>query len=199
MAHPTRAEWPLSIHGLGCLASAALLTDDRRGPRHLAADLELGPWDDVTESIEEHLAMGEAAVTSEKVELMGEPLSGTEPGETSELMTSLEREGRYIIACFIPRGFIPRGLIPEVLAGFGVTEDMPHEDCPLEAQAILDNPPHVAAGMFLEFTATAAGTELGPLPGAEESTERGAAETEAWADHFPMATMTRHHHRMAAL
>ena len=33
-----------------------------------------------------------------------------------------------------------------------------------EAQAILSNPPHLAAGMIQEFTVTAAGTEFGPMP-----------------------------------
>jgi hypothetical protein len=127
--------------------------------------------DDVTESTEELLAMGEAAITSGKVELIGDPPPGAVPGETSELMTSLEREGRYVIVCFIPQGFIP-----EVLAELGVTEGMAQEDWPPEAKAILSNPPHVVAGMFQDFTVTAPGTEPGPLP-EMEATEDAAEDT----------------------
>ena len=136
--------------------------------------------DDVTESFEELLAMGEAAITSGKVELIGEPPPGASPGETSAFATELEREGRYLIGCFIPQGFIP-----EVLADLGVTEDMAQEDWPPEAQAIMNNPPHVAAGMFQEFTVTAAGTELGPLPemeATEDAAEDAADDAEEQAD-----------------
>ena len=136
--------------------------------------------DDVTESVEELLAMGEAAVTSGKVELIGEPPPGAVPGETSELATSLDREGRYVIVCVIPQG-----MVPDVLEGFGVTEDMAQEDWPPEAQAIMNNPPHVAAGMFQAFTVTAVGTEPGPLPemeATEDAAEDAADDAEEHAD-----------------
>ena len=128
--------------------------------------------DDTTEPLEELLAMGEAAIEQGKVEIIGgEPLIAN-PGEVADGSLSLEREGGYVALCFVPQG-----LVPEQLEEWGVTENTPPEEWPAEAQAILANPPHLAAGMIQEFVVTAEGTEVGPLPGGD--TEEEAAEEES--------------------
>jgi hypothetical protein len=131
--------------------------------------------DDTTESLEELLAMGDAAIAEGKVEIIGgEPLIAN-PGEVANGSLSLEREGDYVALCFVPQG-----LVPEQLEEWGVTEDTPPEEWPAEAQAILANPPHLAAGMIQEFVVTAEGTEAGELPEAEvdEMAPEGESATE---------------------
>ena len=120
--------------------------------------------DDTTESLEELLAMGDEALESGKVVLVGEGPLFSVPGETAEGSLSLEQEGRYVALCFIPQGFDPAAL---EAAGIGLNDLGPETDpstLPEEVQAIMANPPHLAAGMLQEFTVTAAGTEPGPLP-----------------------------------
>ncbi len=110
--------------------------------------------DDVTESFEEILAMSEEGTDPMEaglIEMVGEEPLIAEPGQTAEGSLTVDREGRYVALCFIPQGFVP-----ETLAGFGVTEDMPEEEWPPEAQAIRANPPHVFAGMVQELTVVAA-------------------------------------------
>jgi plastocyanin len=122
--------------------------------------------DDTTESLEELLAMGDAALTEGKVEIVGEGPLFANPGETAAGTLALEREGRYVALCFIPQGFVP-----SELEALGITPEMMGPDTdpttlPPEVQAIMANPPHLALGMLQEFTVTAAGTEPGPLPAA---------------------------------
>jgi plastocyanin len=122
-----------------------------------------------TESLEELLAMGDDALASGKVQMVGEGPLFAEPGGAAGGSLKLEAEGRYIALCFIPQGFDPA-----VLEAAGITEDDLGPDTdpsslPAEVQAIMANPPHLAAGMLQEFTVTEAGSELGPLP--QETTE----------------------------
>ena len=123
--------------------------------------------DGVTESLEELLAMeseGRDPMAEGLVEMVGdEPLIAT-PGEMAEGSLPLEREGRYAALCFIPQGFVPSEL--EAL-GFTLEmlgPDPDPADLPPEVQEVMANPPHLAAGMVQEFTVTAEGTEVGPLP-----------------------------------
>ena len=136
--------------------------------------------DDTAESLEELMAMGDAALEQGLVELIGEtgPLIAN-PGEAAEGALVLEREGRYVAICFIPQGFVP-----STLADLGVTPDMMGpdanpEDLPPEAQAIMANPPHAALGMVQGFTVTAVGTEAGPMPEAEAEAAKPAEEDTA--------------------
>ena len=85
-----------------------------------------------------------------KIEIIGDGPIFADPGEVAEGSLALERPGRYVAVCFIPSG-----MVREELKAMGVTEDMPPEEWPEEAQAILQNPPHVALGMIQEFTVTA--------------------------------------------
>jgi hypothetical protein len=128
--------------------------------------------DDTTEPLEELLAMGDAAIAEGKVEIIGGGPLIANPGEVADGSLSLEREGDYVALCFVPQG-----LVPEQLEEWGVTEDTPPEEWPAEAQAILANPPHLAAGMIQEFVVTTEGTEVGPLPGGD--TDEAAAEEES--------------------
>jgi plastocyanin len=118
--------------------------------------------DDTTESIAELLEMGDAAM--EKITIVGEGPLIAEPGAAAEGTLALEQEGNYVALCFIPQGFVPEAL---AAAGLGPNDLGPDTDpstLPEEVQAIMMNPPHLAAGMIQEFTVTAAGTEPGPLP-----------------------------------
>jgi plastocyanin len=120
--------------------------------------------DDTTESLPELLEMGEEALASGKVESVGEGPLVTGPGTVAEGSLLLEQEGRYVALCFIPQGFNP-----EALAAAGVDleqlgPDLDPATLSEEAQAIMNAPPHLAAGMLQEFTVTAAGTEAGPMP-----------------------------------
>jgi hypothetical protein len=124
--------------------------------------------DDTTESLEELLAMGDEALASGKVVLVGDGPLVVGPGETAEGALTLEQEGRYVALCFLPQGFDPAVL---AAAGVDLSSLGPDTDpttLPEDVQAIMANPPHLAAGMIQEFTVTAAGTEPGPLPEAVE-------------------------------
>ena len=114
--------------------------------------------DDVTESVEELLAMegeGRDPMAEGLVEMVGEGPLFAEPGQMAEGALVLEREGRYVALCFVPQGFDP--LVLEA-AGLGPDDLGPETDpstLPEEVQAILANPPHLAAGMIQEFVVTA--------------------------------------------
>lgn len=118
--------------------------------------------DDTTESVEELLAMGDEAMA--KITIVGEGPLIAEPGAAAPGVLTLEQEGNYVALCFIPQGFEPAVL---AAAGMGPDDLGPDTDpatLPEEVQAIMANPPHLAAGMIQQFTVTAAGTEVGPLP-----------------------------------
>ena len=122
--------------------------------------------DDVTESFEELMAMGEEAMAAGKVVPVSEAPLIVMPGETSEGSIALPQEGRHVAICFVPQG-----VIAEDLAALGITDLGPEMDVSglsPEAQeyvAALDEAaPHFVLGMVQEFTVTAAGTEVGPLP-----------------------------------
>ncbi len=117
--------------------------------------------DETTETLEELLAMdaeGRDPVEAGLVEFIGgEPLFAA-PGATAEGTLPLDREGRYVVMCFIPQGLTDMS----VLESLGPDTDP--ADMPPEVQAIMANPPHMALGMIQEFVVTAEGTEVGPLP-----------------------------------
>lgn len=121
-------------------AGTALALDNQGAEVHelLVARKKAG----VTESWDELLALPDAEAT-EKVDIFG-PIFA-EPGAVAEGTIVLDEEGEYIALCFVPQGMtaIPSGP-PAPDASFG--------------------PPHVMLGMRQEFTVTAAGTEVGPLP-----------------------------------
>jgi plastocyanin len=124
--------------------------------------------DDTTESIEELLGMGDEALASGKVVLVGDGQLFASPGMSAEGSLLLEQEGRYVALCFIPQGYVPSifeeaGVDPDT---FGLDTDP--ATVPEEIQAIMMAPPHLAAGMLQTFTVTAAGTGAGPLPEAIE-------------------------------
>ena len=130
--------------------------------------------DDTTETLDELLAMdaqGRDPVAEGLVEMIGEngPLFAA-PGTTAEGTLLLEREGRYVVLCFIPQGLTD----VSVLESLGPDTDP--ADMPPEVQAIMANPPHFTLGMIQEFTVTAPGTEPGPLP--EMVTTEDAAASE---------------------
>lgn len=117
--------------------------------------------DDTTETLEELLAMeaeGRDPMEEGLVEFIGgEPLFAA-PSTTAEGTLPLEREGRYVALCFIPQGLTDMSLLESL------GPDTDPADAPPEVQALMANPPHLALGMIQEFTVTAAGTEIGPLP-----------------------------------
>ena len=82
--------------------------------------------DDVTESFDELMAMGEEAMTSGKVVPVSEAPLVVMPGETSEGSIALEQEGRHVAICFVPQGVIPADL-----AALGITDIGPDMDVPL--------------------------------------------------------------------
>jgi hypothetical protein len=126
--------------------------------------------DGVTESLGELLAMeaeGRDPMAEGLVELVGGGPLIANPGELAEGTLPLDREGSYAALCFIPQGFVP-----SELEALGITPDMlgpdtDPADLPPEAQELMANPPHLAAGMLQEFVVTAEGTEAGELPEAE--------------------------------
>jgi plastocyanin len=134
--------------------------------------------DGVTESFEELMAIsaeGRDLAAEGFVEGVGDgqPLFAA-PGSTAEGGFTLDQEGRYVILCFIPVG-ADAAKLAEVgvdLSMLGPDTD-PSTLSP-EAQAVVGefmaNPPHFTQGMIQEFTVTAAGTELGPLPEMEAAT-----------------------------
>ena len=127
--------------------------------------------DGTTESLEELLGMeaeGRDPVAEGLVEIIGGAPLIANPGEVAEGSLLLEREGDYVALCFIPQGFVPSelealGVTPEMMG-----PDTDPADLPPEVQELMANPPHLAAGMIQEFTVTAAGTEVGELPAANE-------------------------------
>jgi hypothetical protein len=132
--------------------------------------------DDVTESVEELLAMaaeGRDPMTEGLVEMVGAGPLIAMPGETAEGSLVLESEGRYVAICFVPQG-----MSPERLEEAGLTLEMlgPEADpsaMPAEAVALFEelsaNPPHMALGMVQEFAVTAADSSPGPLPEAGDA------------------------------
>ena len=123
--------------------------------------------DGVTESLEELLAMeaeGRDPMAEGLVEMVGDMPLFAAPGTTAEGSRTLEREGRHAVLCFIPQGLTDMSVLEQL------GPDTNLEDLPPEIQAIMANPPPLALGMIQEFTVTAAGPEVGPLP------EPGAAE-----------------------
>jgi plastocyanin len=116
--------------------------------------------DDVTQSLEELMAMEGDPMELGLVEQVGEMPLFAAPGATAEGSLTLEREGRYVAICFIPQGLTDMSL----LANLGPDADP--SAMPAELQAIMGNPPHAALGMVQEFTVTAADSTPGPLPAA---------------------------------
>ena len=117
--------------------------------------------DDVTESLEELLAMeaeGRDPMAEGLVEMVGDMPLFAAPGTTAEGTRTLESEGRYVVLCFIPQGLTDMSVLEQL------GPDSNPEDLPPEVQALMANPPHFALGMIQEFTVTPAGTEVGPLP-----------------------------------
>lgn len=123
-------------------AGTALALDNQGAEVHelLVARKKAG----VTESWEELLQLPDAEAQA-KVDIFG-PIFA-DPGTVAEGTIVLEEEGEYIALCFVPQGMtaVPSGP-PAPDASFG--------------------PPHVMLGMRQEFTVTAAGTDVGPLPSA---------------------------------
>lgn len=130
--------------------------------------------DDTTETLDELLAMeaqGRDPIEEGLVEMIGDtgPLFAG-PGTTAEGTLPLDREGNYVVLCFIPQGLTDMS----VLLGLGPEADP--ADMPPEVQAIMAQPPHFTLGMIQEFTVTAAGTEPGPLPETETTEDAAASE-----------------------
>ncbi len=69
------------------------------------------------------------------------------PGTTAEGSIVITQEGAYFALCFVPQG----------------TTSMPDPSASPQASAG-SGTPHFMLGMRQEFTATAAGTAVGPLP-----------------------------------
>jgi plastocyanin len=131
--------------------------------------------DGVTESLEELLAMeaeGRDPMAEGMIEIVGDMPLFAAPGTTAEGTRTLEHEGRHVVLCFIPQGLTDMSVLEQL------GPDTNPEDLPPEVQAIMANPPHLALGMIQEFTVTAAGTEVGPLPDAasdEVAADEGSA------------------------
>jgi hypothetical protein len=68
---------------------------------------------------------------------------------------ALTDEGEYLAICFIPQGTTE---MPDFSA-----EAPPSADA-AAASAAPQGPPHFLLGMVQEFTVTAAGSEIGPVP-----------------------------------
>ena len=129
--------------------------------------------DDTTETLEELLAMeaeGLDPIGEGLVEFIGGAPLFAAPGAVAEGTLPLEQEGRYAALCFIPQG------VTDMSALEFLGPDADPADAPPEVQELAGNPPHLALGMIQEFTVTAAGTEVGPLPEAAE--EMAEAEDE---------------------
>jgi plastocyanin len=112
--------------------------------------------DDVTATVDELLAMEGDPVEQGLIEMVGQLFAG--PGEAAEGTVPLDREGRYVVVCFIPQGLTDMALLEEMMSATGP------EDVPDAAQAFMDAIPHALLGMVQEFTVTAPGTTPGPLP-----------------------------------
>lgn len=134
--------------------------------------------DDTTESLEELLGMeaqGRDPVEEGLVEIVGDGPLFAGPGTSAEGTLTLDREGTYVVLCFIPQGLTDMSLL-EALG-----PDTDPADVPAEIQEIMANPPHVALGMVQGFSVTPEGTEAGPLPS-------DMAATEGDADASPVET-----------
>lgn len=104
--------------------------------------------DGVTQSWEELLALpGDEALQYVTMLGGGMPLFAL-PGQTAEGTLVVGQEGEYIALCFIPQGMT----------------ELPSPSA--DPSSIPSGPPHMALGMVQTFTATAAGSEVGPLPSA---------------------------------
>lgn len=101
--------------------------------------------DDVTQSWEELIQLPEDEAL-QYVTFVGDMPLFAGPGEMAEGTLVIPSEGEYIALCFIPQGMT----------------EIPADDA--DPSAIPSGPPHFALGMVQTFTATAAGTEPGPLP-----------------------------------
>jgi len=141
--------------------------------------------DGVTESLEELLAMeaeGRDPMAEGLVEVVGGMPLFAAPGTTAEGALTVESEGRYVAICFIPQGLTDFSALEQI------GPDTNPEDLSPELQALMANPPHMALGMVQEFTVTAEGTEVGPMPEAAademvpEDEEMAADEEEAPGD-----------------
>lgn len=140
--------------------------------------------DGVTESFEELMALNESGV-----DLAAEGYIDTEfgdrmllaaSGQTAEGAITLDQEGRYVALCFIPTGLVTAKLEELGVDISTLGPDTDPSTLSSEAQAfigeVMGNPPHMAQGMIQEFTVTAAGTEVGPLP--EAAADEAAPEDE---------------------
>ncbi len=101
--------------------------------------------DGVTQSFEELLQLSDEDAGRFVTIVGGMPLFAG-PGEMAEGSLTIPAEGEYIALCFVPQGMTE---IP---------------DGPPDPSATPGGPPHFVLGMLQTFTATAVGTEPGPLP-----------------------------------
>jgi len=148
--------------------------------------------DGVTESFEELMALNESGVDLAAEGYIdtefGERMLLAASGQTAEGAITLDQEGRYVALCFIPSG-LESAKLEEL--GVDISTLGPDTDPATlspEAQAfigeVMGNPPHMALGMIQEFTVTAEGTEVGPLPepaADEMAPDEGAAPDDAEA------------------
>jgi hypothetical protein len=121
--------------------------------------------DGVTESFDELLALPEEE-SLQKVMVVG--ILFAAPGESAAMgmdatgapspMTTLAlaQEGDYLAICFIPQGTTE-------LPDFSAQAAAPPSAAPA-ASAAPQGPPHFLLGMKQEFSVTAAGSEIGPIP-----------------------------------
>ncbi len=132
--------------------------------------------DGVTESLEDLMAMdaeGRDPMAEGLVEIVGGMPLFAAPGTTAEGSLTVESEGRHVALCFIPQGLTDFSALEQI------GPDTNPEDLSPELQALMANPPHVALGMVQEFTVTAEGTEVGPMP--EAAADEMAPEDEEMA------------------
>lgn len=101
--------------------------------------------DGVTQSFEELLQLPDDEAL-QYVTMVGEMPLFAGPGQVAEGTLTLTQEGEYIALCFVPQGMT----------------EIPTEST--DPSSIPSGPPHFALGMVQTFTATPAGTEVGPLP-----------------------------------
>lgn len=116
--------------------------------------------DDTSESWDELLALPEEEALA-KVTQVGFLVAA--PGGTAEGSFTLDQEGDYFAACFIPQGTTempPTGSpAPDASGDPAAPADTHPSGAP-------EGVPHFRLGMRQAFTVTAAGTEPGPLPSA---------------------------------
>jgi plastocyanin len=132
--------------------------------------------DGVTESFEELMALNENGVDLEAEGYIDTDYGYRQlfavPGQTAEGSITLDQEGRYVALCYIPSGLEMAKLEELGIDLSTLGPDTDPSTLPPEAQEflgdVMGNPPHLAQGMIQEFVVTAEGTEVGPLPAAEE-------------------------------